>query len=166
MGLAGQKPLSTGQDRENRDKKPLTTVDAFLSYALQVVSLLICALILFLKSFLKSVIKHWPKVTWVGTNLSGQELPGETWRQELGQRPCRNTAYSHTSHDWLSLLSYKSQGHLSMHGIAHNGLTLLHQLAIKKCPRSMSTGKCDRGDFLIVISSFWVCLALHYVDKN
>jgi hypothetical protein len=52
-----------------------------------------------------------------GWNLS---RPG-TWRQELMQRPWRDTAYWLSHHSLLSLLSYRIQGHLPRNGTTHIG---------------------------------------------
>ena len=44
-----------------------------------------------------------------------------TWRQELMQRPWRDTAYWLSHHSLLSLLSYRIQGHLPRNGTTHIG---------------------------------------------
>jgi hypothetical protein len=81
-----------------------------------------------------SVIKHWPKATWRRKGLINlqvtvyhggklkQEFKAGVWKQELKQRPWRNTAYWLDSHGLLSLLSYTTQAHLPTNGTTYSGL--------------------------------------------
>ena len=79
---------------------------------------------------------------------SGQKLGAKTWRQELAQRPWRNTAFCLAPPALFSLLSYRNQEHLPRVNCNHMAWPLPHQTFIKKMPYSLAYSPVSWRHFL------------------
>lgn len=75
-------------------------------------------------------------------------------RQELKQRPWRDTAHWLAPSGLLSSLSYTAQVHLPRRGNANSRLDLPTP---RKCPPDMPTGQFDEGSSTAEASSSRVC---------
>lgn len=96
------------------------------------------SLILVLVRVTIAEMKHYDQSNYISISLfilKGSQdrvsSRAEAWRQELMQRPWRDTSYSLASCGLLSLRSYRTQNHTLRGNTTRNGCALPHQPRIK-----------------------------------